>query len=242
MTSVPAIGIDLGTSYSCVSVFQYGKVEIIANDQGNRTTPSYVAFNDTGRLIGDSAKNQVSMNPTNTVCNVKRMIGRKWDDSIVQINKRHWPFDVVNERGKPKIKVQYRGESKLFFGEEISSMVLAKMNETAEAYLGKTITNAVVSVPAYFNDSQHQATKDAATTAGINVLRTLSEPVAATIAFSLHYSKEILERNVLVFDMGGGALSVSVTTIEDSILEVKEQMVICILGEKISITEWSSTL
>ena len=221
MTSVPAIGIDLGTSYSCVSVFQRGKVEIIANDQGNRTTPSYVAFNDTGRLIGDSAKNRVSMNPTNTVCNVKRMIGRKWDDSIVQINKRYWPFDVVNERGKPKIKVQYRGESKLFFAEEISSMVLAKMKETAEAYLGKTVTNAVVSVPAYFNDSQRQATKDAATIAGINVLRTLSEPVAATIAFSLHFSKEIPERNVLVFDMGGGALSVSVTTIEDGILEVK---------------------
>ncbi|XP_065885313.1 heat shock cognate 71 kDa protein-like [Dysidea avara] len=220
MTSVPAIGIDLGTNYSCVSVFQHGKVEIIANDQGKRTTASCVGFSDTGRLIGDAAKSRIAMNPTNTVCNVKRMIGRKWDDSIVQINKRHWPFDVMNERGKPKIKVQYKGDTKVFFAEEISSIVLAKMKETAEAYLGKTVTNAVVCVPAYFNDSQRQATKDAATIAGLNVLRTLSEPVAATVAYGLRCLREE-ERNVLVFDLGGGSLSVSVTTIEDGILEVK---------------------
>jgi len=218
-TSAPAIGIDLGTSYSCVSFFQHGKVEIIANDQGDRTTPSYVTFNDTGRLIGDSAKNRFTTNPTNTVYNVKRIIGRKWDDSIVQVNTKYSPFDVVNERGKPKIKVQYRGESKLFFAEEISSMVLAKMKETAEVYLGKSITNAVVSVPACFNDSQRQATKDAATIAGLNVLRTLSGPVAATIAYGHNLTSE--ERNVLVLDAGGGTLSVSITTIEDGIFDVK---------------------
>ena len=142
--TAPAIGIDLGTSFSCVGVFQHGKVEIIANNQGNRTTPSYVAFNETERLIGDSAKNQVTMNPTNTVFDAKRLIGRKWDESVVQADKKLWPFEVINEGGRPKVQVEYRGETKQFFAEEISSMVLTKMKETAEAYLGKTVANVVI--------------------------------------------------------------------------------------------------
>lgn len=180
-----AIGIDLGTTYSCVGVFQHGKVEIIANDQGNRTTPSYVAFNDTERLIGDSAKNQVAMNPSNTVFDAKRLIGRKYSDQCVQSDKKHWPFEVIDKDSKPKIKVEYQGETKEFFAEEISSMVLIKMKETAEAYLGKTINNAVVTVPAYFNDSQRQATKDAGAIAGLNVMRIINEPTAAAIAYGL---------------------------------------------------------
>jgi len=215
-----AIGIDLGTTYSCVGVFQHGKVEIIANDQGNRTTPSYVAFNDTERLIGDAAKNQVAMNPSNTVFDAKRLIGRKFSDSCVQSDMKHWSFKVVERDTKPKIQVDYKGETKEFFAEEVSSMVLIKMKEVAEAYLGKSINNAVVTVPAYFNDSQRQATKDAGTIAGLNVLRIINEPTAAAIAYGLD-KKSDGEKNILIFDLGGGTFDVSILTIEDGIFEVK---------------------
>lgn len=215
-----AIGIDLGTTYSCVGVFQHGKVEIIANDQGNRTTPSYVAFTDTERLIGDAAKNQVALNPSNTVFDAKRLIGRKMDDQVVQADMKHWPFKVVGDGGKPKIQVEYKGEDKTFYPEEISSMVLVKMKEIAEAYLGQQVSNAVITVPAYFNDSQRQATKDAGVIAGLNVLRIINEPTAAAIAYGLDKGKSA-ERNVLIFDLGGGTFDVSILTIEDGIFEVK---------------------
>ena len=198
-----AIGIDLGTTYSCVGVWQNERVEIIANDQGNRTTPSYVAFTETERLIGDAAKNQVSMNPINTVFDAKRLIGRKIGDASVQSDMKHWPFKVVdNGGGKPGIKISFKGEDKTFDPEAISSMVLVKMKETAESYLGKKVDSAVITVPAYFNDSQRQATKDAGTIAGLDVLRVINEPTAAAIAYGLDKKGEG-ETNILIFDLGG---------------------------------------
>ncbi|KAH7321053.1 heat shock protein 70 kDa [Stachybotrys elegans] len=216
----PAVGIDLGTTYSCVGIFREDRCDIIANDQGNRTTPSFVAFTDTERLIGDAAKNQVAMNPHNTVFDAKRLIGRKFSDAEVQIYMKHFPFAVIDKGGKPVIEVEFKGEKKVFTPEEISSMVLTKMRETAEAYLGTSVNNAVVTVPAYFNDSQRQATKDAGLIAGLNVLRIINEPTAAAIAYGLDKKIEG-ERNVLIFDLGGGTFDVSLLTIEEGIFEVK---------------------
>jgi len=216
----PAIGIDLGTTYSCVGVFRDDRIEIIANDQGNRTTPSFVAFTDTERLIGDAAKNQVAMNPHNTVFDAKRLIGRKFADAEVQSDMKHFPFKIIDRQGKPVIQVEFKGETKTFTPEEISSMVLTKMRETAESYLGGTVNNAVITVPAYFNDSQRQATKDSGLIAGLNVLRIINEPTAAAIAYGLD-KKTVGERNVLIFDLGGGTFDVSLLTIEDGIFEVK---------------------
>merc|ERR1712160_4998 len=195
--------------------------EIIANDQGNRTTPSYVAFTETERLIGDAAKSQAAMNSQNTVFDAKRLIGRKFTDPGVQSDMKHWPFKVVSGTGgTPIIEVEYKGETKQFKAEEISSMVLTKMNEIAEAYLGKEVKNAVVTVPAYFNDSQRQATKDAGTISGINVLRIINEPTAAAIAYGLD-KQSAQEKNILIFDLGGGTFDVSLLAIEEGIFEVK---------------------
>ncbi|BET00225.1 Hypothetical protein NTJ_13041 [Nesidiocoris tenuis] len=215
-----AVGIDLGTTYSCVGIFQQGKVDIIANDQGNRVTPSYVAFTETERLVGDPAKNQSAMNPTNTVYDAKRMIGRRFDDPVLQSDIKMWPFKVAGRDGKPVIVVDYKGETKQFHPEEISSMVLIKMREIAESYLGKKVNNAVITVPAYFNDSQRQATKDAGQIAGLDVLRIINEPTAAAVAYGLD-KKKSGELNVLIFDLGGGTFDVSVLTIADGVFEVK---------------------
>jgi len=215
-----AVGIDLGTTYSCVGAWKNNQVEIIANDQGTRTTPSYVAFTDSERLIGNAAKNQVSMNPLNTVFDAKRLIGRDYSDPDVQKDMKHWPFTVKKgPSGKPMIEVQYKGETKEFGAEEISAMVLTKMKNVAEAYLGTDVQSAVITVPAYFNDSQRQATKDAGTISGLNVLRIINEPTAAAIAYGL--DKKGGEKNVLIFDLGGGTFDVSLLTIEDGIFEVK---------------------
>jgi len=214
-----AIGIDLGTTYSCVGWWKDNRCEIIANDQGNRTTPSYVAFTESERLIGDGAKNQCSMNPSNTVFDAKRLIGRKFNDTTVQSDMKHFPFSVINQDDKPVIEVEYKGETKVFQPEEISSMVLVKMKEVAESYIGEEVTDAVITVPAYFNDSQRQATKDAGAIAGLNVLRIINEPTAAAIAYGL--DKKTEEKNVLIFDLGGGTFDVSLLSIDDGIFEVK---------------------
>mmetsp|Transcript_13843 Transcript_13843/g.31929 ORF Transcript_13843/g.31929 Transcript_13843/m.31929 type:complete len:660 (+) Transcript_13843:92-2071(+) len=212
------IGIDLGTTYSCVGVYKNGKVEIIANDQGNRITPSWVAFTDDERLVGDAAKNQGIMNPENTIFDVKRLIGRKFTDTTVVHDKKLLPYELVNSAGKPYIQVLFKGEKKTYSPEEISAMILTKMKEVAEAYLGKEIKNAVVTVPAYFNDAQRQATKDAGTISGLNVLRIINEPTAAAIAYGLDNKGG--EKNILVFDLGGGTFDVSLLTIDNGVFEV----------------------
>ncbi|XP_026434345.1 heat shock cognate 70 kDa protein-like [Papaver somniferum] len=218
-----AIGIDLGTTYSCVGVWQNDRVEIIANDQGNKTTPSYVAFNDSDRLIGDAAKNQAARNPTNTVFDAKRLVGRKFNDKFVQRDIKAWPFKVIaGIDDKPMIQVSYKGKDMQVSAEEISSMILTKMRQTAQDYLGSIVTNAVITVPAYFNNSQRQATKDAGTIAGLNVMRIINEPTAAAIAYELDKkATSDNEKNVLIFDLGGGTFDVSILNIEVGILEVK---------------------
>ncbi|PIK43546.1 heat-shock protein 70 [Apostichopus japonicus] len=213
------IGIDLGTTYSCVGVFKGGRVEIIANDQGNRITPSYVAFTAEGeRLIGDAAKNQLTSNPENTVFDAKRLIGRNWDDPAVQKDIKYLPFKVIKKNDKPHIEVDVKGKRQLFAAEEISAMVLVKMKETAEAYLGHSITHAVVTVPAYFNDAQRQATKDAGVIAGLNVMRIINEPTAAAIAYGMDKKERRTEHPG--FDLGGGTFDVSLLTIDNGVFEV----------------------
>ncbi|KAG2435340.1 hypothetical protein HXX76_007413 [Chlamydomonas incerta] len=212
------IGIDLGTTYSCVGVYKNGRVEIIANDQGNRITPSYVAFTDEERLIGDAAKNQATVNPKRTVYDVKRLIGRRFSDADVQRDRKLVSYDIVDRAGKPYVAVDIKGEQKVFSPEEISAMILQKMKDTAEAYLGKTVKHAVVTVPAYFNDAQRQATKDAGTISGLNVVRIINEPTAAAIAYGL--DKKGGEKNILVFDLGGGTFDVSILTIDNGVFEV----------------------
>lgn len=204
MSKNVAIGIDLGTCNSCVAVMKDGKVEVIANDQGNRTTPSYVAFSESERLVGDAAKNQASLNPTNTVYDAKRLIGRKFNDETVANDMKIWPFKVKSgPSDKPLIEVDYLNEQKTFHPEEISAMVLEKMKSTAETFLGHEVTKAVITVPAYFNDAQRQATKDAGTIAGLEVLRIINEPTAAAIAYGLDRKDDGKEQNILVFDCGG---------------------------------------
>jgi L1 cell adhesion molecule like protein len=213
------IGIDLGTTYSCVGVFRNGQVEIIANDQGNRTTPSYIGFNSGERLSGDAAKNMCSQIPTNTIFDAKRLIGRNFSDSTVQADMKHWPFKVrADANDKPQICVDFNGQEKYFYAEQISAMVLEYMKQVAESFLGKPVKNAVITVPAYFNDAQRNATKDAGTIAGLNVLRIINEPTAAAIAYGLEKKGE---RNVLIFDLGGGTFDVSILNIDGGVFEVK---------------------
>jgi len=213
------IGIDLGTTYSCVGVFKNGRVEIIANDQGNRITPSYVAWDENDeRLVGDAAKNQATVNPEQTVFDVKRLIGRKFTDKSVQADKKLFPFELIDKEGKPSVQVVLKGEKKDFAPEEVSAMILQKMKTIAENYLGSPVKNAVVTVPAYFNDAQRQATKDAGTISGMNVMRIINEPTAAAIAYGL--DKKGGEKNILVFDLGGGTFDVTLLTIDNGVFEV----------------------
>ena len=214
----PVIGIDLGTTYSCVGIFRNGSVEIIPNELGNRITPSVVAFTDDDRLVGEAAKNQAALNPKRTIYSVKRLIGRKYNDKEVQMDKKLLPYDIIDKDGKPYIQVETKGEKKLYSPEEISAMVLTKMKTVAENFLGTKVKNAVITVPAYFNDSQRQSTKDAGTIAGLNVLRIINEPTAAAIAYGL--DKKDKERNILVFDLGGGTFDVSLLTIDSGVFEV----------------------
>ena len=223
MSRYPAIGIDLGTTNSCVGVFQNGKVDIIPNDIGEKTTPSYIAFTDLERLIGDEAKNQITRNPTNTVFDAKRLIGRKFEDREVQEDIKLWPFKVVKDpkSDRPQVQITYQKQEKKFFAEEISAMVLQKLKQTATDFLGKEVKDAIVTVPAYFNDSQRQATKDAGTISGLNVLRIINEPTAAAIAYGLDKQTGKKEENVLIFDLGGGTFDVSLLALEDGLFEVK---------------------
>jgi heat shock protein 5 len=216
--AAPIIGIDLGTTYSVVGVFKNGKVNIIPNDQGNRITPSYVAFTETERLVGDSAKNQIASNPLNTLFDAKRLIGRKFSDPTVQKDLKVWPFEVENKKGKPYMKVQYKNREHTFAPEEVSAMVLQKMKQIAEDYLGETIKEAVITVPAYFDDTQRQSTKDAGTIAGLDVKRIINEPTSAAISYGLDKSGN--EMNILVYDLGGGTFDVSVLTIDMGVFEV----------------------
>ena len=222
MSKAPAIGIELGTTYSCVGVWQNGKVDIIPNDMGERTTPSYVAFTDTERLVGDAAKNQITRNPTNTVFDAKRLIGRKYEEREVQEDMKLWPFKIVKDpkSDRPQVQITYQKQEKKFFAEEISAMVLQKLKQTATDFLGKEVKDAIVTVPAYFNDSQRQATKDAGTISGLNVLRIINEPTAAAIAYGLD-KKSQTEENVLIFDLGGGTFDVSLLSLEDGLFEVR---------------------
>lgn len=216
-----AIGIDLGTTYSCVATYEGSNVEIIANEQGSFTTPSFVSFTAEERLIGEAAKNQAAMNPVNTVFDVKRLIGRRYDDPTVKKDQESWPFKVVDDNGNPKVEVEYLGETKQFSPQEISAMVLVKMKEIAETKLGKKVEKAVITVPAYFNDNQRQATKDAGSISGLNVLRIINEPTAAAIAYGLGSNKSNKERNVLIYDLGGGTFDVSLLNIQGAVFTVK---------------------
>merc|ERR1719188_1516344 len=216
-TDGPVVGIDLGTTYSCVGIYKNGRVEIIPNDQGNRITPSYVAFTDDERLIGEAAKNQATVNPAQTLFDVKRLIGRRFKDSTVQKDIKLLPYEIKDKGGKPFINVKIKGEDKLMGPEEVSAMILTKMKETAENYLGKEVKHAVITVPAYFNDAQRQSTKDAGTIAGMNVLRIINEPTAAAIAYG---PDKKTEKNILVYDLGGGTFDVSLLTIDNGVFEV----------------------
>ncbi|KAL9623182.1 MAG: hypothetical protein Q9160_002497 [Pyrenula sp. 1 TL-2023] len=216
-----AIGIDLGTTYSCVANYEGTSVEIIANEQGNFTTPSFVSFSDQERLIGESAKNQAAMNPQNTIFDIKRLIGRRYEDETVKADQKSWPFKVIDQGGNPFVEVEYLNETKIFSPQEISSMVLTKMKEVAETKLGKKVSKAVITVPAYFNDNQRQATKDAGAIAGLNVLRIINEPTAAAIAYGLGSGKSDKERNVLIYDLGGGTFDVSLLNIQGGVFTVK---------------------